>query len=119
MPFIAPQIHGRKTNFGMTKLGKAARQNKYYFQLFAWLGGGIEPCNNPLTHKDFSLLARLLDSTLIPKPPPPPSPRFKTAIAGRIKNDMDAAKRSTLRTRPWQKRLMRWRLGAMIFSIPM
>jgi hypothetical protein len=31
--------------------------------------GGIEPCNNPLTHKDFSLLAHLLDSIFDSKAP--------------------------------------------------
>lgn len=43
--------------------------------------GGIEPCNNPLPHRDFSLPVRLFDSIFDSKTPAL-SPRFKTAIAG-------------------------------------
>jgi hypothetical protein len=42
--------------------------------------GGIEPCYNPLPHKDFSVPARVLDSIFDSRDPAPP--RFKAAIVG-------------------------------------
>lgn len=48
--------------------------------------GGIEPCDNPLPHKDFSLPARLLDSIFDSKAPAP-TPSLKDGNRGRIVAD--------------------------------
>jgi hypothetical protein len=49
-----------------------------------WLAGagGIEPCYNPLTHKDFSLPARLVDSIFDSKAQAATLSSLQTAIAG-------------------------------------
>jgi hypothetical protein len=54
--------------------------------------GGIEPSNNPLLHKDFSLPARRLDSIFDSKAPHPP-----LALKRQSRTDgMDAGKRLAL-----------------------